>query len=167
MIFDFEATQAQCSIVFFLTGHKKFHRRLIFCLSLLSHPLYYCWVMLRTTAREAEPAEMVEGMAGSKSQQRQINDRIPLSALGTVQPDLLEEERGPHTRTHLQGCLYKTDSVSAALRVRYYKHMLHFPCVTDSSACPWMTPTQNIPYVIQYNVDRNSLPWSILPIIFF
>lgn len=52
--------------------------------------------MLRTTAREAEPAEMVEGMVGSKSQQRQINDRIPLSALGTEQPDLLEEERG-HT----------------------------------------------------------------------
>lgn len=70
----------QCSMVFFLTEGKKSHRRLFFCLSLLSHPFYYCWVLLQTPAREAEAAEMVEGMAGSKSQQRQINGRITFKA---------------------------------------------------------------------------------------
>lgn len=35
---------------------------------------------------------MVEGMAGSKSQQRQINDRITFKAQGTEQPDLSEGE---------------------------------------------------------------------------
>lgn len=80
------------------------------------------------------------------------------------------KEREPHARPHQQGCLYKTDSVSAALRVCYYKHMLQSPSVTDSSATPWMAPTQNIKhktYCLQSSVDRNSLPWSILTLIFF
>lgn len=70
MTFCFGATLAQCSIVFFPTEHKKkSYRRLIFHLSLLIHPFYYCWVLLQKTAREAEAAEVVEVMAGSKSQQ--------------------------------------------------------------------------------------------------
>lgn len=124
----------------------KFPQKIISCLSFLSHPFYSCWVLLKKTAREAEAAEMVEGMAGSKSQQTQINDGITLSAQGTKQPDLPE---GLTTwqntcQTSLAGLLIQNRFCLWALRVCYYKHMLQSPCVTNSSASPWMAPTQNI-----------------------
>lgn len=89
---------------------------------------------------------MVEGMAGSKSQQTQINDGSTLSAQGTEQPDLPE---GLTTwqntcQTSLSGLLIQNRFCLWALRVCYYKHMLQCPCVTNSSASPWMAPTQNI-----------------------
>jgi len=43
-------------------------------------------------------------MTGPKKHQREIYDRIRLTALKTEQLDIYKGERVPQTRTHLQSC---------------------------------------------------------------